>query len=165
MQVTVESPGGLARHMRVSIPAEQYDSAVNDKLRRLGQRARIDGFRPGKVPFNVLKQRFGAQARQDALSDLLESSYPQALREQELQPAGQPEIEFESVDPGKDLAYVAKFDVYPEITVSGIDKMPVEEPEVSVVESDVDEVFMRDFEMDMFSSAQSAAARTPIHRL
>ena len=66
MDVSVENPGGLARRLKVQIPAERVSEAVDAKVKRVGQHAKIPGFRPGKVPLKVLYQRYGAQARQEA---------------------------------------------------------------------------------------------------
>lgn len=138
MQVSVEAAEGLERRMRVSIPSAEYQQAVQSNLKKIGQHARIDGFRPGKAPARVLEQRYGARARQDALSDLLESTYPQALQESGVQPAGQPQIEFESLEDDKDMTYVAVFDVYPEIEVKGIDDMPIKDAQTEIGDADVD---------------------------
>lgn len=143
MQVSVETPGGLERRMRVSVPSADFEKAVSDNLRRIGKHAKVDGFRPGKVPAKVLEQRYGMRARQDALSEILERTYPKALSEQSLQPAGQPEIEFESVEPGADLTYVATFDVYPQIEVQGIEGMSVKDASAEVTEADVDTLLQR----------------------
>ncbi len=129
--------------MRVSIPSADFEKAVSDNLKRIGKHARIDGFRPGKVPAKFLGERYGARARQDALSELLEKTYPQALKESELQPAGQPEIEFEQVEAGGELTYVAIFDVYPEIKVQGIEGMGIKEAQTEVTPADVDVVLQR----------------------
>ncbi len=143
MQVKLESAEGLERRLHVSIPAQEYDQAVQSQLRALGRRVRVDGFRPGKVPLKVLEQRYGGQARQEALSQLLESSYPKALDEVKVQPAGQPKIEFEGVAPGADMSYVAVFDVYPDIELRGLDGMKIESPVTEIVDADVDTVLSR----------------------
>ncbi len=143
MQVSVETPGGLERRLRVSIPSAEFEQAVDSNLKRIAKYAKIDGFRPGKVPANILKQRYGVRARQDALSELLEKTYPEALKESQLQPAGQPEIEFESVEAGADLQYVATFDVYPEITVQGIAGMRIKDAQTQVEDADVEKVLQR----------------------
>lgn len=143
MQVSVEAAEGLERRMRVSIPAADYEHAVKKNLNKIGRHARVDGFRPGKVPAQVLEQRYGARARQDALSDLLEDSYPRALQESGVQPAGQPQIEFEAIETGKDMAYVATFDVYPDIELQGLEGMLVKEAETEIGDADVDSLLQK----------------------
>ena len=158
MQVSVEAAEGLERRMRVSIPAADYEQAVKNNLNKIGRHARVDGFRPGKVPARVLEQRYGARARQDALSDLLEDSYPKALQESGVQPAGQPQIEFEAIDSGKDMAYVATFDVYPEIELKGLDGMSVKDAETEIGDSDVDNLLQKLREQRKVWEAKEGAA-------
>ncbi len=86
MDVSVENPGGLTRRLKVQIPAERVNEAVDAKVKRVGQHARIPGFRPGKAPMKVLYQRYGAQARQEAVGELIQSAYPEALEKAELNP-------------------------------------------------------------------------------
>ena len=84
MDVSVENPGGLARKLKVQIPAERVSEAVDAKVKRVGQHAKIPGFRPGKAPMKVLYQRYGAQARQEAAGELIQSVYPEAIEKAEL---------------------------------------------------------------------------------
>jgi trigger factor len=79
MEVSVDNADGLERRMKVQIPSEQVESAVEDKLRRVSRSAQIAGFRPGKVPLKIIRQRYGDQVRQEVVGDLLQSTYPEAL--------------------------------------------------------------------------------------
>lgn len=158
MQVSVEAAEGLERKMRVSIPSADYEQAVKTSLKKIGQYAKVDGFRPGKVPARVLEQRYGARARQNALTELLESTYPKALQESGVQPAGQPEIEFEAMEDGKDMAYVAKFDVYPEISVQGLDGMAIKDAQTEVADADLDALLQRLREQQKTWSEKDGAA-------
>lgn len=143
MEVSVENPGGLERRMRVQVPSRRVEDAVAEKIKRVGRHAKVPGFRPGKVPMKVLYQRYGQQARQEVLSELLPSTCSEALEQVELNPAGQPQIELQQQDPGKDLEYVATFEVYPQIELKGLDGQVVEEPETSVEDADVDNTIER----------------------
>src|SRR5699024_5784074 len=107
MDVSVENPGGLVRRMKVQIPAERVTEAVDAKVRRVGQHAKIPGFRPGKAPIKVLYQRYGDQARQEAVGELVQSAYPEALDQTELKPAGQPELDLGDVKAGEPLEFTA----------------------------------------------------------
>ncbi len=139
MDITVETPGGLERRLKVQVPAERVDEAVTARVKRAGQHAKVPGFRPGKAPLKVLFQRYGEQARQEALGDIIQSSYGEALEKSELKPAGQPNIEVGEVPKtGEVLEYTAVFDVYPEIELKGLDKIKVEKPEAEVTEAEVD---------------------------
>lgn len=143
MDVSVENPGGLARRMKVEIPADRVTEAVDAKVRRVGQHARVPGFRPGKVPVKVLYQRYGESARQEAVGELVQSAYPEALQQAELKPAGQPELELGEVKAGEPLQFTASFDVYPEITLTGLDKISVEKPQTEITDADVDKTIDR----------------------
>ena len=140
MRVTVESTGTLERRMRVELPAERIEKEVDSRLRTVGKNVKIKGFRPGKVPAKVVKQRYGAQVRQEVLSDLLQQSYSDAVQQEKLNPAGGPKIETESEGDGKSFAYVATFEVMPEVKLEGLDKIKVEKPDVEIADSDLDDM-------------------------
>ena len=140
MQVTVESTGTLERRMRVELPAERIEKEVDSRLKSVGKNVKIKGFRPGKVPAKVVRQRYGAQIRQEVLSDLLQQSYSDAVQQENLNPAGGPKIETESQGDGKGFAYVATFEVMPEIELKGLDKIKVEKAEVEIADSDLDDM-------------------------
>ena len=140
MQVTVEATGKLERRMRVELPAERIEKEVDSRLRSVGKNVKIKGFRPGKVPAKVVKQRYGAQIRQEVLSDLLQQSYSDAVQQERLNPAGGPKIETESEGAGKTFAYVATFEVMPEVRLEGLDKIKVEKPEIEIADSDLDDM-------------------------
>ena len=138
MQVSVESTGSLERRMEVSVPKEQIEQAVDERLKRVGRTAKLKGFRPGKVPPRVIRQQFGAQVRQEVLSDLMQSSFSQAVVEQKLMPAAGPRIEPISSGPGEDLKYRAIFEVYPEVSLQQVDGLAVARPVAEVAEADIE---------------------------
>jgi len=140
MQVTVESTGTLERRMRVELPAERIEKEVDTRLKSVGKTAKIKGFRPGKVPAKVVRQRYGAQIRQEVLSDLMQKSYSDAVQQENLNPAGGPKIETEGGSDGKSFTYVATFEVMPEVELKGLDKIKVEKPEVEIGDSDLDDM-------------------------
>jgi trigger factor len=138
MQVSVETTTGLERRMKVAVPREQIDSEVDKRLKSLAGRAKIDGFRPGKVPFSVVRSKFGGQVRQEVLGDMLQSSFAEAVTQEKLRPAGAPHIEASDTEAADTLEYTAVFEVYPEIKLSGLDKIKVERPVLEITEADVD---------------------------
>ena len=140
MMVTVEATGKLTRRMRVELPAERIEKEIESRLKKVGRTAKIKGFRPGKVPVKVVRQRFGGQIRQEVLSELMQKSYSDAVTQENLQPAANPRIEPEQNDGGKDFAYVATFEVLPEITLADLEKIEVETPEVDIGDADVDDM-------------------------
>jgi trigger factor len=140
MQVTVESTGTLERRMRVELPAERIEKEVDSRLKSVGKSVKIKGFRPGQVPPKVVKQRYGAQIRQEVLSDLMQQSYSDAVQQENLNPAGGPRIETEAEGDGQGFTYVATFEVMPEVRIEGLDKLKVEKPEVDIGDSDLDDM-------------------------
>jgi len=141
MQVTVESTGTLERRMRVELPAERIEQEVASRLKSVGKTVKLKGFRPGKVPPKVVKQRYGKQIRDEVLSELMQKSYTDAVMQENLNPAGGPKIETED---GKDgFAYVATFEVMPKVELKDLDKIEVEIPEVTIKKADMDEMILR----------------------
>lgn len=138
MQVSLEKSDGLERRMKVQVPAERVEREVEDRLKSLSRRAKIDGFRPGKVPFTVVKQRFGEQVRSEVVTDLLQSSFNEALAQQKLNPAGGPRIDSINSVPGKDLEFTARFEVYPEVKLKGLDGLKLERPVAEVTGEDIE---------------------------
>lgn len=138
MEVNVESPGGLRRQMRVRVPAERVAQAVDDRLKRYASRAKLPGFRPGKAPRKVIEQQFGDSARVDAISDIVQHTYPEALSQAGVSPAGQPKIDVTAEKAGEPLEYVAHFEVYPDIQLQPLDALAIEKPVVDVTDADVD---------------------------
>ena len=138
MQVSVETTGALERRIEVSVPRERIDQAVDERLKRVSRTAKLKGFRPGKVPFKVVKQQFGAQVRQEVLSDLMQSSFAEAVTQEKLNPAAGPRIEPISVGPDTDLKYRATFEVFPEIELKGVEGIAVVRPAATVTDADVD---------------------------
>ncbi|MGB5346325.1 MAG: trigger factor [Woeseia sp.] len=140
MMVTVEATGTLERRMRVELPAERIEKEIESRLQRVGRTAKIKGFRPGKIPAKVVRKHYGGQIRQEVLSDLMQKSYSDAVAQENLVPAGGPQIEPEATEDGKDFAYVATFEVLPEVKLNGLDKIKVERPVVSIDEADCDDM-------------------------
>ena len=141
MNVTVESTGALERRMRVEVPIERIESEVDSRLKSVGRTAKIKGFRPGKVPARVVRQRYGKQVRQEVLGEIMQKSYSDAVMQENLRPAGGPQIQTEDED-GKTFAFVATFEVLPEVKLKDLDKIKIETPEVEIGESDIDDMLL-----------------------
>jgi trigger factor len=140
MQVTIESTGTLERRMRVELPAERIEKEVESRLVRVGKTAKIKGFRPGKVPPNVVRQHYGSQVRQEVLSDLMGQSYRDAVQQENLNPVAQPRIEPDMTGSSGIFAYTATFEVLPEVKLKGLDKIEVTVPEIEIKDADCDEM-------------------------
>ncbi|WP_313513412.1 trigger factor [Pseudomonas sp.] len=138
MQVSVESTSALERRMTIGVPAERIETEVNKRLQQTASRAKVAGFRPGKVPMSVIRQRYESAARQEALGDLIQSTFYEAIVEQKLNPAGAPAVEPKVFEKGKDLEYVATFEIFPEFEVASFDNVEIERLQADVADSDVD---------------------------
>jgi len=134
--VSVESIGNLERRMTFSLPAERLESQVGGRLREIAKGAKIKGFRPGKVPAKVIEQRFGQQVRAEVLDGLLRESFGTAVRENELQIAGNPKIE--PATEGENLAYVATFEVVPDFGEIDVSTLKVIRHTAEVKDEDID---------------------------
>ena len=142
MEVTVESTGTLERRMRVELPIAPIEQQVDSRLKTLGQTAKIKGFRPGKVPAKIIRQRYGKQVREEVLGDTLQKSYTEAVTQQKLNPAGAPKIEAEP-DDGKTFAFTATFEVMPEVELKNLEKIKIETPDVSIGDGDIDDMMLK----------------------
>ena len=142
MQVTIETLEGLERKMTVQVPADKIASAIEQKLKQVSKTVKLDGFRPGKVPVNVVKKMYGAQIRHEVMGDVIESSYREAIIEQKVRPAGMPQIEAVEAEEGAEkdesMTYSAVFEVYPEVESVVMDSIEIEKPAAEIADSDVD---------------------------
>lgn len=136
MQVSVEKTSELSRKMTVSVPEEVVQEKMAARLKSLAREVKIDGFRPGKAPQHVIKKMYGDRVRGEIAGDLVETTYFEALKEQDLRPAGYPHIQ--SSDEADGFKYTAEFEVYPEISLEGIDQIEVVRPVATVQDVDVD---------------------------
>ena len=138
MQVTVQKPEqGLEHKISVSFASTNIDSAVEKKLAEMRRTVRMDGFRPGKVPLNVVKKRYGAQVRQEVMGEEVQKSFYDALDQESLNIAGYPRFD-ELNDQDGNITYTASFEVYPEITLPEFSAIKVEKVSASVTDADVD---------------------------
>ena len=138
MQVSVENLGAISRRLTVAVPAEQVEKEVAERLKRLAKNARLPGFRPGKAPLKVVENRFGGDVLNEVANSLIESSLREALTQENLVPAGGPEVEPKKLERGEDLEYVASFDIFPKIDKLDISGVKMERPVYNLDEADVD---------------------------
>lgn len=157
MQVSLEASTGLERRLKVGVPATRVDSAVESRLADTAKRVKISGFRPGKVPIGEVRRRYGAAIRQEVLSEVMRQSFVEAVQQQKLNPAGNPRIEPVNLEPGKDLEFVAVFEVYPEVSVGNLGGMAIEKPTAEVTDADVEEM-IRTLRQQRATAAEVARA-------
>lgn len=140
MQVSVEITSGLERRLVIGVPAERVESEVAARLQKAAQTVRLKGFRPGKVPVKIVRQRFGAGVRMEVLGDVMSESFREAVTMESLRPAGQPKIEPKNVAEGQDLEFVATFEVFPELDLVDFTRLRIKCPESEVTEDDVEKM-------------------------
>jgi trigger factor len=138
MQVSVEITSGLGRRLTIGVPAARVEAEVSARVEKAAKTVRLKGFRQGKVPMKVVQQRFGAGVRQEVLGEVMSQSFYEAVRQEDLKPAGQPTIEPRTLASGRDLEFIATFEVYPEIDLIDFSKLSVERPVAEVTEADID---------------------------
>ncbi len=138
MQVSIETTSGLERRLTIGVPAEQVENEVEQRLKQAAQNVRINGFRKGKVPMTVVRQRFGAGVRQEVVGDVINRTFFEAVQKENVKPAGQPSIQPKQLAPGKDLEYVATFEVYPTVTLNDMSSYEFTRTSASVTEADID---------------------------
>lgn len=141
MQVSVENTGGLERKLTIQIPGDEIKAKIENKLKELGKQVRIKGFRPGRVPLSVVRQRYGQAARQEIIGDAVQASLQQAITDEELRPASMPRMEEapKDLDDGN-IQFEAFIEVYPEIDAIDIGKLEIEKPIAEVSDGDVDDM-------------------------
>ena len=132
MQVSVEQTGALERRMEVSVPRERIEQAIDERLKKVGRTAQLKGFRPGKVPIKVVSQQFGAQVRQEVLSDLLQSSFAEAVTQQKLKPGRRSAHRADRDRPGRGSQVPRDFRDLPEIALKGVEGIVVARPAAEV---------------------------------
>jgi trigger factor len=137
MQVTEVSSDGLKRDFKVVIEAKEITEKVENRLRELSARVKIPGFRPGKAPIKLLKQRYGPSVMGEVLERAVTDSSAQALNERGLRPAVQPKIEIDSFEDGKDLEYSMAIELLPEIQPMDFAKLELERVKIKVPDDEV----------------------------
>ena len=138
MQVSIESSTGLERQLKIGVPADTIEQEVTARLQKATKTVSIKGFRKGKVPLRVVKQHYGKGVRQEVIGEVVNSSFYEAIQQEDLRPVGQPRIDDLNDIEGKDLEYMAIFEVYPELELAALDKVKISRPSSELIESDVE---------------------------
>lgn len=140
MQVFVEITSSLGRRLTVTVPTQNLEMIVEERLKEFSQTAKLNGYRPGKIPARVVAQKFGAAARSEAVEDALQSSLREALTQEKLFPAETPVVQMLEAEPGKPLKYSVVFEVYPELQLQSLANVTIEKWMVDITENDVNTV-------------------------
>jgi len=137
MQVELQSSEGLIRRLAIEVPASEIDVEVDRRIKDMSRRVRLDGFRPGKAPLPVVRQRYEGQVREEVVGDVMGRNYQAAIAEQQLRPAGNPVIESVDAQPGTNLKFVAAIEVYPEFEIGDLSVIEIETTTAEVTDADV----------------------------
>ena len=138
MQVSVENTSNLERRMTVSIPADRLSSVIDGRLRDMASKANLKGFRKGKVPAKVIEQRFGQQVRSEAFGELIRASFDQAVRQENVRIAGQPNIQAEPTEAENEIRFTATFEIIPDFGPIDVSTLQINRVHARVEESDID---------------------------
>ncbi|MDT8438145.1 MAG: trigger factor [Wenzhouxiangellaceae bacterium] len=140
MQVSTEKTGDLARRLTVEVAVEDIDRQINQRLGELRGKVRLKGFRPGKVPMNVVRQRYGAQVREEVQAETMQSALQDAIREQSLRVAGISSLAPDGESDEGGFRFIADVEVYPELDDLDVSAIEIERPAVTIAEQDVDDM-------------------------
>ena len=138
MQVSLENTASLERRMTVSLPAERLNGVVGQRLQEIARTAKLHGFRPGRIPPKIIEQRFGPRVRDEALGELIRQSFDEAVRQENIQPAGNPDIEPQPAGDAGEIRYTATFEVVPEFGPIDVTKLQFERIASGVEDADID---------------------------
>ncbi len=139
MNTTVETLAGLERRLTLSLPTAEIETEAAKRLQRLSKTVKVDGFRPGKAPMNMIRMRYGAEVRGDVLGEVLQKRFFDSVREQDIKVAGYPNFESAGNEPGAvELTFKATFEVFPEIKLGDVSQIKVTRSVVEVNDADVD---------------------------
>jgi trigger factor len=137
MQVSIESSTGLERQLKIGVPAERIDQEVTNRLQKATKTVSIKGFRKGKVPLKVVKQHYGKGVRQEVVGEIVNSTFYEAIQQEDLKPVGQPQINELTDKEGQELSYIAVFEVFPEVDLQPLSDVSIERPVAEVEDADV----------------------------
>lgn len=140
MSVSVENTSHLGRKLNAKIPNQELQNLLKERMVKLSKEVRLKGFRPGKVPINVIQKQFGPSVRQEVISELIEKTLKDALTENDFKIAGRPVIDSIQDEKEQDLSFSATFEVFPDIKLSDLSEVEIERKVVEVTEADIDKM-------------------------
>jgi len=141
--VDIEKPQDWSRRMKITVPADRVARERRTVASQIAKRVRMPGFRKGKVPSSVVEKQYGASIDQQTIERLVQSAYREALREQQISPISQAQVDNVEYQPGSELRFDVEFEVRPEITLNRLGGFTVKRPPSTVAEEDVERVIDR----------------------
>lgn len=143
MNVSIETMSGLERRLTIALPSEEFESQITERLQDARGKVRISGFRPGKVPLKEVRRRFGPAVRAEVAGELMQSSFVTAVQQEELNPAGSPNLEVVKMDPGIDFEFTATFEVFPTVELAEFSKVTIRQPQADITDEDLNNMIER----------------------
>ncbi len=137
MEISVENVGTLERKVRIEVPEDKVQTLIVQRLQKLMKTTKIPGFRPGKVPMKMIEKRYGEAVRKEVIGELVQSSFYEAITQENLSPAGSPQIDNLTDEIGSALSYTATFEIYPVMTLKAMDELNIDKPICAVSSADV----------------------------
>lgn len=144
MQISIQRPNeGLEHVMTVSVNGEGLQTTIEKRLKDIQKSVRMDGFRPGKVPMNIVRARHGQQAHSEAVEDMLYETFFNAARQEGLNVAGILGFEEVSANAGEDFRFTTKFEIYPAIQLPDFSKLSMEKTVAHITETDIEDMIAK----------------------
>lgn len=146
MKISILKQEGLTQNFKVVVPAADFSKMINEKLIKLGKNVKIDGFRPGKVPANILKQRYMGDALSQTVDKVIDDAVKQIYAEHKIRQADTPSVDIQSVEPETDLEFTIAVETLPEIEIKAFDGIKLERPTVKTADDEVEARLQKDAE-------------------
>ena len=138
MQISVEATGNISRKMTVELSTDQIGKELGKRLKSMRTQVRLDGFRPGKVPLKIVKQRYGHSVLGEIVNDMVPNTFLQAATQEKLNVATYPQFELSPIEMGKAVKYIANFEIYPVFEIAPVDSLQIDRPVAEVNDNDID---------------------------
>ncbi len=140
MDIVIEKKTELERSLKVVIPGNDFTVEMTKQLQKIQQNTKIDGFRKGKIPIEIIKKKFGQEAKKEVINQLIQTSFQKAIESEKISPVAPPEVSITNAKEGEDLSYSAIFEVFPNINVIPFTELKIKRDKISIGESDVDKI-------------------------
>ena len=143
MDVSVETIEGLETKLTITLPSEDVEQRLDAKLVDAKAKARIPGFRPGKVPLKEIRRRFEPSMRAELAGEMMQNSFYEAISQESLNPAGPPTLQVQKMEPNADLEFTATFELVPTVEVAELSKVEIKRPSTEITEEDINKMIER----------------------
>ncbi len=143
MEIVLEKNTELERSLKVVVSSKDFTQKIVEQLAKIQRNAKIDGFRKGKVPIGIVRKKFGQEAKNEVINDLIQTSFQKAIASEKISPVAPPQVNVTNATEGEDLIYVAIFEVFPDINTLPFEELKIQRAKVSIVDSDVDKIISK----------------------